>query len=424
MGTLAYGKSIDLRLEDFFILVLLAFSFGGRVRLPRTYSVLALIIVTICSAFFSTFLGALAGWIEPIRAVFFIAKELEYYLLFVLTLRTVRAVVDVWALVWGFFLGAIINGAFVLYQFGTGQYFGRETNDYGVVIFGEHASFNVSAYGGFVILIAIGLLEVPGFRSKLLAMVFGALGAASLLGGLSRTALIAMAFTGVIWIIVSFRTGSAKKTANALLFVALLIAAIGISYEVMLASGRENLVNRVSNLTANNIEANYTTARIDVVYREYFAKIPTNLVTGLGWSITGTDLPIEAHNHFLRVLAEGGILGLLLFLAVLFKILSISYQTIRRAREPELRAVALCSFLYAVFLTITSVAQDTFISARVTEIFWISFAVVLRIHQWSTSGISQRRFQNVRPRLLRRPATPPFAVDHSAYREGHSEMPC
>jgi len=400
-GTLAFGKRLDLRLEDFFILVLLAYSLAVRTKLPRSNGVIALMTATIFSAMFSTFVGAFAGWIEPIRAIFYITKEIEYYLFFVLTLHNVRVIGDLWGLVTGFLIGAVINGTFILYQFGTGQYFGRDTNDYGVILFGEYASFNVSAYGGFVMLIGIGLLEVPGLKSKLLSGVLSVLGAACLLGGLSRTALISMSMVGLMWMILCMRTFSTKRLAYAFGAVTLIIAALMGTYGQMSASGGQLMVSRVAPaaFTSDNIRSNYTKARVDAVYADYLKAIASNPFSGLGKSITGTNLPIEAHNYCLRLLAEVGVVGLVLFVALMVKVLTISYRATIRAHDPRLRAVALCSFLYAVFLCITSLAQDTFIAPRVTEIFWISFAVLLRVDHWNHTSISQSR-----PLLCPRPA--------------------
>lgn len=95
---------------------------------------------------------------------------------------------------------------------------------------------------------------------------------------------------------------------------------------------------------------------------------------------TGEDLGIEvkdsAHNTFLRFLAEMGIPGLLLFLALLWRCWALAMEGMRRARERADRQLALGLAAATLSLAVSCGFGDRFFNVLVTGNFFLLCALV------------------------------------------------
>ncbi len=105
--------------------------------------------------------------------------------------------------------------------------------------------------------------------------------------------------------------------------------------------------------------------------------------TGLGYVLPdiGTELGLEevkdsAHNTFLRMLGEMGILGLILFSALLWKCWSISDQAMKRARTPFDRALAIGVGGAVISMAVSCAFGDRFFNVIIASNFWVLMALV------------------------------------------------
>lgn len=104
--------------------------------------------------------------------------------------------------------------------------------------------------------------------------------------------------------------------------------------------------------------------------------------TGLGYVLPdmGSLLGLEevkdsAHNTYLRMLAEMGILGIVLFVWLLVKCLMLAEATIRKARNPFDRSLGVGLLGAAVSLAVSCAFGDRFFNVIIASSFWILCAL-------------------------------------------------
>ncbi len=105
--------------------------------------------------------------------------------------------------------------------------------------------------------------------------------------------------------------------------------------------------------------------------------------TGLGYVLPdiGSELGLEevkdsAHNTFLRMLGEMGILGLALFTALLWQCWSLCSEAARRARAPFDRALAIGVGGAVVSMAVSCAFGDRFFNVIIASNFWVLMALV------------------------------------------------
>lgn len=140
-------------------------------------------------------------------------------------------------------------------------------------------------------------------------------------------------------------------------------------------------IARIVNI--ENPDELYYEERWEPDYVPYLAVIRKSPIFGLGKSVTGTELPLEAHNHYIRILAEMGIVGIGVFLYLLFYILKRAYKVYINSSAPLEKAVGLSCFLITLVLSIASLAQDAFIPVKTTELFWITVGLMMVVNRWN-----------------------------------------
>jgi O-antigen ligase len=104
--------------------------------------------------------------------------------------------------------------------------------------------------------------------------------------------------------------------------------------------------------------------------------------TGLGGVLpqTGDALGVEvkesAHSTFLRFLGEMGVLGLALFVLLLWRCWSLAWQGLRRARDLADRQLSLGLAAAVLAWTVSCIFGDRFLSVLIAGNLWIACALV------------------------------------------------
>jgi O-antigen ligase len=385
VGSIAYDKGIDIRVEDGLIVVAALNLLIHRTKERTQLTTLICIYFIVCAA--STFLGVLLGRLDSLRAGLFFAKEIELFAFFPVTLSYIRNSACVKAVLIGLLAGGLANGLFALLQILTGNYLGLEQGYYGVATFGEATAFTVSAYFVIVVLLGLASLDLPSRLIKIAAASCILLGVIGAIAGMSRVSVLGAALVIPVWVI--YRLGHSRKFLTKITGLAIVAAVLAVafwSYGALSGNQWELLaIGRVGGVFQGEAYSEYQRGRVNNIYVDYYEPIVRNPLIGMGKSITGTRLPAEAHNYYLRLMAETGIIGLLLFVSVLVYVFRVALRVHKRSRDRWQRATGDFCILTTVFLMITALAQDTFIVARIAELFWIIAAITIRTDQWLKS---------------------------------------
>ena len=93
------------------------------------------------------------------------------------------------------------------------------------------------------------------------------------------------------------------------------------------------------------------------------------------------DRRSHAHNNFLQIAAEAGLVGLAAFALVFATILRFGIETVRRSRDPVLRATALGACLGITGFLVGGLTQYSFGDTEVASAMWATTAVLMRLRE-------------------------------------------
>jgi O-antigen ligase len=93
------------------------------------------------------------------------------------------------------------------------------------------------------------------------------------------------------------------------------------------------------------------------------------------------DRRSHAHNNFLQIAAEAGLVGLAFFTLVLATALRFGADAVARARDPAVRAAALGACLGLVGFVVGGLTQYSFGDGEVAVAMWATTAVLMRLRE-------------------------------------------
>ena len=205
-------------------------------------------------------------------------------------------------------------------------------------------------------------------RAKRWALLWLVLSVVNILGTTSSTSLIAM-LLGVTPIFILCRPGAQAVVRSPLPWLLGAGALVGLIYSVLLVMGIptfEDLVAPVANAVGKDVTL---TGRADI-WAAMVPYIKENWVLGFGYGnfwddgvgirkyagVTETWLPDEAHNGYLDVLNEGGIVALVLLVCFLVSFGRLGWRSLRYDMAGALYIAALINFV------LTNISESGFLS--------------------------------------------------------------
>ncbi|MEW6409351.1 MAG: O-antigen ligase family protein [Nitrospirota bacterium] len=394
MGTLQYGKLFDLRYEDFLIVLLIISWLLYSAFKPQKLYLSPLwkpVLVYLSVAFISTFIGLWAGWIELVRAFFFYFKEVEYFFFFIITINFIKDYKGLKYAIVAFLTGGVINGVYVFYQIVSGN-IGRGVGDlsdvyrhYGIATIGETSSAIVGNYFSMIIILcAIVFIFISEKSIKLISFICIPLSFLGLIGSFNRSSVWGTIFLLPVWFyFIFFSNKKYSKKYQSIAILILLVLVIPLLFGMV---KEDPFSERILNI--NTLIEAYKNERFNEVYINYFKAIAISPITGLGKSITGDlsiiqDLYGTAHNQYIGILSEMGIIGLLVFLYLIWLVIKFSYKTYRDGYSPFCKIIGLTSLMWTILLCIESFACDAFIAAKTAESYWILVGLLMVTYQFN-----------------------------------------
>ena len=366
------GRGITLRVDDFLVAVI-GFSWLARMAINKELGLFLktplnrpiAYYILVCVA--STLLGALFGRLDLKTGLLFVLKYFEYVVIYFMVANYFKDRAQLKTFVWAMLLTCLIVSVVSMTQIPEG---GRISAPF------EGKVGEPNTYGGYLVFmmsIATGLaLMQESFRNRITAFILVILFSIPLLYTQSRSSYLA-----AIPAVLSFLWLSKRKQwiPPVLLLVALLLPFMApkvtkdrVSYTFTQGVGRPDAV------TVAGVQLDTSTSARILSWEDAIKDLAQHPVLGFG--VTGYRF-VDA--QYVRVAAETGFLGLLIFLLLLGTILRESYRVFKVSHDPFDKGLAIGFLAGFTGLLFHAIGANTFIIVRIMEPFWFIAAMVMMI---------------------------------------------
>ena len=366
------GRGITLRVDDFLVAVI-GFSWLARMAINKELGLFLktplnrpiAYYILVCVA--STLLGALFGRLDLKTGLLFVLKYFEYVVIYFMVANYFKDRAQLKNFVWAMLLTCLIVSVVSMTQIPEG---GRISAPF------EGKVGEPNTYGGYLVFmmsIATGLaLMQESFRNRITAFILVILFSIPLLYTQSRSSYLA-----AIPAVLSFLWLSKRKQwiPPVLLLVALLLPFMApkvtkdrVSYTFTQGVGRPDAV------TVAGVQLDTSTSARILSWEDAIKDLAQHPVLGFG--VTGYRF-VDA--QYVRVAAETGFLGLLIFLLLLGTILRESYRVFKVSHDPFDKGLAIGFLAGFTGLLFHAIGANTFIIVRIMEPFWFIAAMVMMI---------------------------------------------
>ncbi len=373
LGKIDGGRIIELRVEDFLLVLLTFFWIGefllsgrGKIKKPPLFS---LILIWLGFGTFSVLLNWLLGNITPSRGFFYFLKEIEFFLIYFFVfyhlcdIDSVKLIVKTWI-----FLGAA-NVLWIIYETVTHS---QQTFYYGPTAFFEPTGTLPS--GGFFLVIFTFLLN-------LLLYYFLALK----ISNVKKAILTILAISPAIGVFASGSRASFWGINTAVLFTLI--------FYLLKKGVKKSLLIGICSLVVVSLAFVFVLQNVPGVGRvlsfqvptdriwlwgaqvEEFSKQPGLFLFGMGKS--AFLVADESHSQYIRNLVETGAIGSLLFLVLVSGIIKKGVSWFFSSQDHFSGGLAIGAAVATISLLVIGISAEVFIVVKVMEIYWFFVAIAM-----------------------------------------------
>ncbi|MFP4475047.1 MAG: O-antigen ligase family protein [Desulfatibacillaceae bacterium] len=365
------GRGITLRLDDLLIGVI-GFGWLAKTAVNKELGLVLrtplnkpiFFYITVCVV--STAVGTIAGNVNPKVGFFYVLKYFEYCVVYFMVVNHVRNREQIERFILCFLITCAIISLYGMMQIPGG---GRVTAPF------EGESGEPNTMGGYLLLMGC---VVTGFLIKLedtsrRILLFALLCAifTALLFTESRSSYLA-----VIPAYMVFMALAKKKY----IFVGLLAVALAISPLILPERVKERTLytfqqaEHEGQMEIGGIRLDTSTSARLASWASGLSRWSERPV--IGWGVTGTTF-MDA--QFPRILVETGLVGLIAFLYLIYKLLKQVMASYRRVEDPLFQGLAMGFLAGFVGLLFHAIGANTFIIVRIMEPFWFLAGMVLML---------------------------------------------
>ncbi len=371
-GGLEGSRSLVLRTEDL-LLMLVGFGWMARMAIDKDLGAIrrtrlnAWIVAYAACCLFSTLIGIEAGRVRPLQGLCFVAKYVEYFIIFFMTVNYVRSEQEVRRLLGAILVTALLIGAYGWWQIPSGI---RPSAPF------EGPEGEPNTLGGYLVLIfsvsCALALTLPSNRPrwKRGCALLAAFVVPPLLATLSRSSWIALAASLAVLVALSPRRR-------------LLVGATFVAAALLFFAHPQNLEERLlytfhgEERDAQSVQLGHmkldpsSSARLSSWGSAVRGFVEHPLT---GWGVTGFGF-LDA--QYFRILVEIGAFGFAAFVMLIGTTGRVFYQAYAGSTDPLHRGLGLGMTAALGGLLAHAVGTNTFMLIRVMEPFWLLTGLVV-----------------------------------------------
>lgn len=365
-------RRFDLRIEDLVLVIALLTLLiarsppDRRIELPRYFVAL---LGYFAVAGLVTAVGVATTDLSVFRGLFYFLKETEYVLFALVVANVIRTRRQLYIFTVVFVGCALANAGWAGYQLLAGStgplfrtvevsgFYGQPVGASGTALIGEPSRL---ASGGFYIApicMVCGWLMMARETDRIRWWVFAglALGVA-LVASLSRASILSTAVALFLLVLLIDRTPN---------YWIVLIPTVGLVGSLAVAPF----------VPISRFQPSYVLQSVITRFEKWdpiLSSLDVASVLGAGkGSLTVVSGVEEAHNFYLRVFVEAGILGLLALLTTLVLIVAAGYTISRKSRDPVVASIGVAAFCATLSVAVASLFQDALINVKLAESYWL-----------------------------------------------------
>jgi hypothetical protein len=369
-------RRFDIRIEDLLLVVavmsLVVCQWGPEhsIGLPR-YFIYLLAYLAVGAV--TTAVGIAMTDLPAFRGLFYYLKEVEYGFVALVVANAVRSRKQVYVFTIVLVVCALANAGWAGVQILTDStgplfvtversaYYGTNVGAPGTTLISEPSRLSSGGYYIAPLFLMIAWLMMARRRSHLFWLIATTAAFVALIASLSRSSVLSV-------IVTLFALGLLlEQIPNRWMFT-FLVASLPIG--VALAT-----VIPISRFHPSDIVRGVFT-RFEK-WQPVIDSFSPTILFGYGKGslpyVAGVE---EAHNFYLRILVETGVIGLIMFIAVLVHVIITGVHIYNRSVDPVLRTVGIAGVCATVSLAIVAVVQDAFINVKLAESYWLVVGAV------------------------------------------------
>ena len=362
------GRGVTLRIEDF-LLIVIGISWFFRKALDKEGGLFLKtplnkpIFYYILACLVATGFGILGGRINPKTGMFFVLKYIEYFIVFYMVISYVQDEKQAKRFVFCLFLTCLIVSILGISQIPGG---GRVSAPFEGEV-GEPNTFG--GYLVFILAIAAGLIYwIKDIRLKISLIVLIAVIIPPMLFTGSRASYLA--FVPMIFVL-------AMMMKNRAVIIGVMISLIIIS-PLFLPAAVKDRVMYTFNQPEEPGQFQIGDLRIDTSTSARLRNWGNAIINWpnhpiLGYGVTGYGF-VDA--QFPRVLAETGMVGFVIFIALLVSIFKMAVTNYRQVTTPFAKGICMGYIAGFIGLIFHALGANTFIIVRIMEPFWFFTGIV------------------------------------------------
>lgn len=376
-GSSAGGRDITIRLEDL-LLVVVGLAWLARTAYRKEMGLLSKsplnkpMVAYGLAALLATFISGLTSDINWLRALMFLVKYLEYFILYLLVLTNIKTRSDIK----NYLMAALVTCAIValigIVQIPSGA---RVSAPF------EGESGEPNTFGGylvFMLAIVTGFcLTASSFRERMAWLLFGALLAAPLLFTLSRSSWVAAVGMVLAFLIFGPRRSHFVTAGVVVLLLFPIFAPESVRDRIDYTFNQPESRGQVS-VGSWRLDTS-SSARVESwkLGLEGWARRPLT-----GYGVTGYYF-MDA--QYVRILTEAGIVGLAAFAWLAWCLWRLAIDRFRSASDRFSRGLTLGFLVGYIAMLVHGVGANTFIIVRIMEPFWLLTALIVALPETEES---------------------------------------